>query len=76
MDKLDKKLFEQIIILDSLKKIRNIKKNIQLIENSKLLECINKCLILLQTEEVNSNIDPFNISMGKMILSQNKFSLL
>ena len=75
MDKLDKKLFEQIVILDSIKKIRNIKKNIQLTENSKLLEDINKFLIILQTEEEKYDIDPFNISMGKIILSQNKFSL-
>ena len=76
MDKIDKKLFEQIVILDSIAKIRNIKKNIKLTNNSKLLQECENFLIILQKVEEKHNIDPFNISMGKIILSQNKFSLL
>ena len=51
MDKLEKKLFEQIIIFDSIKKIRNIKKNIKLIENTKLLEGLEKFLIILHDKK-------------------------
>ena len=76
MDKIDKKLFEQIVILDSIEKIRNIKKNIKLTNNLELLQACEKFLIILQKVEENYDIDPFNISMGKIILSQNKFSLL
>ena len=47
MDKLDKKLFEQIIIVDSIKKIRNVLKNIELINNSKLSEAINTVFNIL-----------------------------
>ena len=76
MDKLDKKLFEQIVILDSIKKIKNIKKNIKLTENTKLLEGLEKFLIILMKEEEKYDIDSFNIAMGKIILAQNNFSLL
>ena len=76
MDKLDKKLFEQIVILDSIKKIKNIKKNIKLTENTKLLEGLEKFLIILMKEEEKYDIDSFDIAMGKMILAQNNFALL
>ena len=76
MDKLDKKLFEQIVILDSIKKIKNIKKNIKLTENTELLEGLEKFLIILMKEEEKYDIDSFNIAMGKIILAQNNFSLL
>jgi hypothetical protein len=75
MNNLNDKLFEQIIILDSIKKIINIKKNIELIDNSKLSEAINNVFNILKTEESKQDIDLFNIAMGKMILSQNNFSL-
>ncbi len=76
MDKLDKKLFKQIVILDSIKKIKNIKKNIKLTENTKLLEGLEKFLIILMKEEEKYDIDSFDIAMGKIILAQNNFSLL
>ena len=75
MDKLDKKLFEQIVIIDSIKKIRNVRKNIELIDNSKLSEAINTIFNILTLEESEQNIDLFNIEIGKMILCQNNFSL-
>ena len=76
MDKLEKKLFEQIVILDSIKKIKNIKKNIKLTENTNLLEGLEKFLIILMKEEEKYDIDSFDIAMGKIILAQNNFSLL
>ena len=77
MDKLEKKLFEQIVILDSIKKIKNIiQKNIKLTENTKLLEGLEKFLIILMKEEEKYDIDSFDIAMGKIILAQNNFSLL
>ena len=76
MDKIDKKLLHQIIILDSIEKLRKIKKNIELTENTELLKDLENFLNVLQQEESKQDIDLFNISMGKIILSQNKFSLL
>ena len=76
MDKIDKKLLHQIIILDSIEKLRKIKKNIELTENTELLKDLEHFLNVLQQEESKQDIDLFNISMGKIILSQNKFSLL
>ena len=76
MDKIDKKLLHQIIILDSIEKLRKIKKNIELTENTELLKDLEHFLNVLQQEESKQDIDLFNISMGKIILSQNNFSLL
>jgi len=76
MDKIDKKLLGQIILLDSIEKLRKIEKNIKLTGNAGLLKDLKKFLIILRQEEAKQDIDLFNISMGKMILSQNNFSLL
>ena len=76
MDKLNKKLFEQIVIVDSIKKIRNIRKNIELINNSKLSEAVNTVFNTLKLEESEQDIDLFNIEIGKMILLENNFQLL
>ena len=75
MDKIDKKLLGQIILLDSIEKLRKIEKNIKLTGNAGLLKDLKKFLIILRQEEAKQDIDLFNISMGKMILSQNNFSL-
>tara|TARA_B100000427_G_C15273521_1_gene492133 strand:- start:110 stop:340 length:231 start_codon:yes stop_codon:yes gene_type:complete len=75
MDKIDAKLFKQIVILDSIQKLRNIKKNIKLINSKDLIESLDNFLNILEKEEVKHDIDLFNISMGKMILTQKGFVL-
>ena len=62
MDKIDKKLLHQIIILDSIEKLRKIKKNIELTENTELLKDLEHFLNVLQQEESKQDIDLFNIS--------------
>lgn len=75
MDKIDAKLFKQIVILDSIQKLRNIKKNIKLINSKDLIESLDNFLNILEKAEVKHDIDLFNISMGKMILTQKGFVL-
>ena len=78
MDKINSKLFNQLVASHNLLKLEQIKKNLSLCNDLKL-DSINTLLNNLIQEfeniEKQNEYNPFDLAFAKMILKRNNFNL-